>query len=149
VNSPTWLDDNTVLYGINDQLWKYDLPSGSASVIAKLGDTGQVSQIAPSKDGAYVYISVQKTNTSDGLGFELVRLGLRNQPISPALQKIRLLIPNLVNGCALGYTNFTHPTITTQGSSSSRDLCIQNAKDYLQPYGVDLSLFQFVFLASN
>lgn len=144
VNSPTWLDDHTVLYGVNDELWKYDLPSGQATLITKFDSSGQVSEITPSKDGAYLYITVQKTTQSGDLSFELVRLGLHNQPITPMLQRLRLIIPNNVNGCELGYINFARPAVTVHPTSASQDACMLSAKNYLQGYGVDPASIQLV-----
>jgi hypothetical protein len=148
VNAPAWLDDNTLLYGVNDKLWKYDISSKTSSIITSLGSSGQISQVSPSKDGAYIYMSVQKNNDSGDFSFALSRLGLNNQPRAAGLNRIQLVVPNTVSGCSLGYTNFTHLTITVKNISSSQEACLQSSKTYLQQYGVDLSSLQFSIVAN-
>ena len=147
VNSPVWLDDHTLLYGVSDGVWKYDVQSGSATLLASVGDVGQVSQITPSKDGAYIYISIQETNNTDGLSFQLSRLGLRGQVSSVAVQKIKLLIPNTISSCNLNYINFTKTTILVQGSLADKQTCLKSAQDYLWQYSVNVSQLQFTFVS--
>lgn len=147
VSAPSWLDDRTVLYGISDELWKYDITTHIATIMTKIGDIGQVSQIAPSKDGSYIYISVQKTTQNGDFSFELARLGLHGQPASPIMPALRLIVPNDVNGCSLGYTNFVRPAVNIYPKTASADACMQTARSYLQTYHIDLSQVQLMTAA--
>jgi hypothetical protein len=141
VDSIVWLNNDTILYGVASNLWSYNIQSQSTNVLADVIDFGSVSGIYPSQDGSYIYISIEAQPTNN---IYLTRLGLNNQPVSALMQQLQVFLPNIYEGCSLGYLNFTSPTITVQGTDSSSENCIAVAQSYLQTYTINTSNLYFV-----
>lgn len=139
VNSPVWLDDDRIVYGITDKLWLFTLSTGHASAIASVGGTGAISQLAPDIDGSYLYISMQKTDTRRDIQFRILRIGLAGQDtLNPLAQKLATVFPYTLNDCSIGYVNFLRTSVTANNQG-----CIQKAKDLLNSYGVDQGSLDF------
>ena len=141
VDSITWLNNTTVLYGIASNLWSYNIQTQTANVLTNVSDLGYVSEIYPSQDGSYIYIGIQSSSTNN---IYLTRLGLNKQPVSAIMQQLQIFLPNIYQGCSLGYLDFTSPTIVVQDTDSSGLNCIASAQVYLQTYGVNIANLDFV-----
>ncbi len=142
--SPVWLDDNTLLYGVNNRVMRFDLSTGEASTYISFDPvTGSPSQIKPSVDGDYVYVSIQKGGNRPELSFRLDRIPLQGQnPPTVPIHEFNLLIPNTIGGCDLNYINFAHFSIITNPVSPSTN-CIPAVKEYITSYKVPLAGVSF------
>lgn len=144
--SPVWLNENTILYGVDNKVMRYDIDTGSASTLLSFDQvTGTPSQIVVSQEKDYVYVAIQKGGDRSGIAFRLERIPLNNkQPTSdvPA-QKLNLLIPNTVRGCDINYVNFTRFSITLQYNDGVTADCTPAVRDYLTSYDVPLQEISF------
>lgn len=133
VDSIVWLNNTTILYGIAGNLWSYNTQTQTSNILANTSVFGYVSEIYPSQDGSYIYIGVQNANTNN---IYLTRLGLENQPVSALMQQLQVFLPDVYEGCSLGYLAFTSPAIIVGETSTAASNCTIAAKNYLQTYGI-------------
>jgi len=141
VNSPNWLNDTTLLYGISNQLWMYDVTTGSSRVIAATDSADAITGIVPDHDNNYVYFLDHQGNGN----YKLMRVGLRNQKISPTSIKLSVFLPNNVDECVMGYINFTQLAVMVHGPDGSDSDCISKTQQYLTLYGVSLTGLSIFF----
>lgn len=140
-NDPAWLDDNKLLYGINNQLWEYSLNSGEAKVIAAMGQNQAIVTVLPSPDKTFIYLSAQKDSGSNNY-LSLYRVGLKNQSVSQSHAIIDAKLPWLVDGCFLSLVNFTTPTIEVV-QNNPYDGCIDVAKRFVGSQTVNIDDFSY------
>jgi len=136
VNSPVWLNDNTLLYGVTSGLWSYDLQNSSSQKIGDVSRTGYVSSITPDKTGKYIYLLVQN-NSNSGKSFLLQRINLEGKQPPGIYVRLGVYLPNTVDECSLGYENFVTMTIEVYGPAESQDDCLGKARDYLKLYNAN------------
>ena len=142
-NDPVWLDDNKLLYGVNNQLWEYSMDSGEAKVIAVMGQNRAIVTILPSPDKTFVYLSAQKISGSNNY-LSLYRAGLKNQIVSESESHniIDSKLPWMVDGCFLSLVNFTKPTIEVV-QNNPYDGCIEVAKRFVSSQTVNIDDFSY------
>ncbi|HVI60603.1 MAG TPA: hypothetical protein VM535_00420 [Candidatus Saccharimonadales bacterium] len=140
-----WLNDNEFIYGVRGSLWKANLASNQSGTVAQING-GNISELAVSFDGAYVYMSSAAGDKS-----ELTRLGLKGQQPPKYLQTLSVFLPEKVGVCSLNYINFTRPTLTVSYPSSGTipEQCVRAAKIELKYYGLDPNKFGFTSTAYN
>lgn len=141
VNSIVWSNNSTILYGVGSNLWSYNIETQTANVLANVIDFGYVSGIYPSQDGSYIYVGIQDSSTNN---VYLTRLGLNNQPVSTLMQQLQVFLPNIYQGCSMGYLDFTSPTVIVQGTDTTSENCVSVAQSYLQIYTIKTSDLNFV-----
>lgn len=142
--NPVWLNDNTLFYSINDQLWSYDVQTQRSQVIADMPNGEQIQALTVSTDDAYVYLV-----TSDSDGDQAIRrVGLNGQQVPSIVYNLQdfLLIPSIPGaGYSFGLVNFSgKPAVQVlvyAGSSSATSL--QSAMQILQQDGFNLGQLQF------
>lgn len=142
--NPVWLNDNTLFYNINDQLWSYNIQTQRAQVISNMPNGEQIQQIVVSTDGAYIYLV-----TTDTAGTPTIRrVGLHDQQVPNIvyqLQEFLLTPPTPGSGYAIGLINFSgEPTVQvvlSDGSNATNSL--QSTMQTLQQDGFNLSQLQF------
>jgi len=142
--NPVWLNDNTLFYSINDQLWSYSVQTQRSQIIANMPNGEQIQELTVSTDGAYIYLV-----TSDSDGDQAIRrVGLQGQQVSNIVYQLQdfLLIPPVPGaGYSFGLINFSgEPAIQVlvyAGSNSATSL--QAAQQVLQQDGFNLSQLQF------
>jgi len=141
VNNLTWLDDKTLFYSLNDRLWRFKLGSDQAEVIAAMDTNHAITEIAPSPDQSYIYLTAQNTAGSNN-DLSVYRVGLKGQPVSDAVQQAAAHLPWLVGRCLLSLTNFTSPTIQSYGGQPE-DNCPSVARRFVQSLGLDQTKFTY------
>jgi hypothetical protein len=139
----TWLDDNTLFYSVQDQLWSYDLLSQSSRLITNMPLGDSIQEIAISTDKAYVYLATADTNKN----ITVRRVGLKDQKVPDFIYQLQDILPQEVTnpGYEMRLYNFAgKPTVTVipnDGPHSTPPL--QSAMQTLQGEGFDLSKLQF------
>lgn len=143
VNNLTWLNDDTILYSINDQLWRYDLKSSSSEVVAKALSGHSISFITFDPDHTYAYLSVQDlAGNNDSFSIERVSLG--GQSSDSVASKLSGHFPQLMGSCYLQYLGFGSPATIRISGSTNRVDCTAIAPLYVQQFKVDPSSLRFV-----
>lgn len=140
-----WVDDNTLIYGINNAIWTYSINT-KRSVILSQSTTGQqILQLSLSSDSSYVYavlISTQQPTAT----YEVARVGLRGQSVSNTnlMGELSVFLPYPVNlNCSATYVNFSSPGVITKAIGVSPSACIQSTQAYLQEDSIDTSKLSF------
>lgn len=139
INAPEWLNDNELFYGIAGQLWEYSLQSKSANQVADISNFGYVSELNIDEGDTYLYVVVQNTQSTQA-SFQLVRFGLNGQVSQNVMQQLQVALPNTINGCLIGYINYTKPTVTAPGLGTNGQSCTQVAATYLSQEAINASL---------
>jgi hypothetical protein len=134
INAPVWLNETTLLYGLQGSLWTFNTITGQANVIAAMPSGDYVSGITPSSDSAYIYILLQDNNTSGSPAYHLYRTGLKGQTVTATQSGLDALLPDTIGQCILGYLDFTQPGVLINGPAGQASSCIQQAQSYFQPY---------------
>lgn len=135
ITNPTWLDDTTLFYDDNDQIWRYNLSSSSAQLIANTPLGKAVTELSISDDKAYVYLGSLLINNSP----VIERVGLRNQPVSPTLYRLQSIMPYASSGYFMSLVNFTKTTVLVSPLPPLTDTniqYIQAATAQLQSLGI-------------
>jgi len=143
VTSPVWLGNNAIFYGVNNGVWRYSLAAEKADLLATTPSSNfDVYQLTLSQDDAYIYVLTQSIQSSNRL-YVLSRLGLLNQPASTVVLGLQAFLPNTVDGCSIGYLNFSQPIVIAQPTDSPTLNCNSVAQTYLQEYGLDTASLKF------
>jgi hypothetical protein len=131
IDSGAWLDDNTLFYQYNNQLWTYDLSQKTANTLATMPGSELIGGVSVSADGSYVYLT---TSTSDGASNIVRRVGLRGQAISSQIVELDGILPIDASAYTLGLWNFSgKPTIVVYVTpGSDPDISLQSAKQNMQ-----------------
>jgi hypothetical protein len=143
INNARWLDNSTLFYSINDQLWTYNLNNQRADLVTvtSLGET--IEDLAISDDKSYIYIS---TATVSGANQAIKRIGLQGQNVVDNIYKLKDIVPRPLDEFSLDLVNFKTPlTILVQpypDSAVSAQLDLQAAQVKLQQAGIDLNKLQ-------
>lgn len=146
INNPVWLDNNTVLFSVYNQLWEYSLTSASAKVVASAPKGHAITSIQLGDNGDYAYLSVQSTPGSNN-DLMIERFGLKGQAGPAFINTLQQKLPILQEGrCLLSLTNFSSPTIQIFGGQPE-DNCPAAAANYVQQFGIDPS--RLTYLSTN
>ena len=140
-SNPLWLDNSTLFYSFNDQLWTYNITTQAGSLVANapLGNT--IQELSLSDDKAYIYMGVNHINNSSNIK----RVGLHNQPVASVLSQLQSIMPFTGDGYFMSLVNFTSPVVLITplppltGSTSSY---LQTGIGQLQQQGIDTSNIQ-------
>jgi hypothetical protein len=140
ISNPVWLNDNTLFYSVNDQLWSYSLKSQKSSLIANTPLAAPISSLAISTDGSYVYLS-----TVGGTGESAIRrVGIKNQKAPDYLYKLQSFLPVTFDSYSLGLVNFNGPTVVVQPNPDTDPQAdLTAAQKTLHDYGFDVSKIRF------
>jgi hypothetical protein len=132
VSNPVWLDDNSLFYSQNDQLWQYDRLTQKSNLVANMPLGAIILAASLNPDKAYIYLSASGTNGTTSIK----RVGLKGQAVPKFIFQLQSILPKNINNCALGMINFTGVTVTVSPGSPG---CQQAAATELQQDGFDLS----------
>jgi len=143
VNSPYWLSNNTLLYGVSNVLWSYDLEKGESVVFSNLTPGDNISAVISDAGQQYVYLAIQKDE-----GGEIERISLRGQKSPDFIYQLDIFLPKSTDNYAINYVNFTQPIILVQPFEDVEDPAspqgaLQAAQSELSQDGFDLSKLQF------
>ncbi len=143
INNPLWFDDNTLLYSVNDQLWRYSVSSTKSSVIATTQKNHAITALLLDSSKSYVYMSVQSTGASNR-NLSIYRFGLQGQMVPDLIFKLGKLLPWVSGLCSSSIINFTSPSILVQSFiTPSTASCLENTQTTLQEDGFNISTLGF------
>ena len=132
-----WLNNDVILYSVDNKLWTYSLQKGQAVAVANLSPESTIGEIAVDKDAHFIYLSVI---ASQGGGIK--RVGLSGQKVADFVYQLDVFLPTTKGQCTIDYVNFTRPTISVTTAGSPSAACQNTAKDELRQDGFDLSQLQ-------
>ena len=142
ISNPVWLDNYRLIYSVKDQLWQYDIGTSAAKLIANMPLGGDISQIAISDGGEYVYLSVAGINGASG---SIKRVGLKGQSVPSIVYQLQDILPKNLEDCTISLVNFTAPAVLVSSSSPDlSQLCIKAASDELSQDGFNLNQLQLI-----
>lgn len=102
--NPHWTNNTTLFYSQQNTLWQYDTSTQNASAYAALGADTEINSITSDEQENYVYI-----NGVIGSTHALLRVGLKDQPVSPNAYDLSIYLPIITEeGCTINYINFTN-----------------------------------------
>lgn len=135
IGALAWLDNNTLVYSIGNNLWSYKLNLGQASVMASLQPGTTITHIALGEDSQYFYVASQTPN-----GGLISRIGLHGQTAPEAAYIISVIFPQSLSpgDCTVNSVNFTQITLNVVYSSSVNN-CQSLLQTTLRQYGIDSS----------
>ncbi len=131
-------------YVTSNQLWVYDITTKLSQAVANTPPGQNLSEIAASSDGAYIYLSAGTIGNS--IRQTLFRLGIKGQPKPPNyVYQLPVILPNSAQACSLSYINFTVPTILGYAGSDPDTTCKAAAESLFGIYGITASLLNYSF----
>lgn len=147
VSNLAWLDDNTLLYSTNDQLWAYSVSTGSARILANMPLAQGVSDISVSSDGAYVYVISLAQDGSSALR----RVGVKNQSVPAYMFQLQSIMPDELLTYSLDLAAFGQPPVilVKPHSGQAGNNYAGMASQELKSSGFDVSKFRFQVVQPN
>jgi hypothetical protein len=138
-----WLDNETLFYSSNDQLWTYNIDTQDTKLLANMPLGQGVTGLTISSDKAYIYMVTASTSSESDTAIR--RIGLQNQPVPKYMFRLQDIMPNRQNSYLMTLTAFSDPpTILVQPFKSN------DPKDYaglasqaLSSSGFDTAQFKF------
>lgn len=141
IQSVSWLDSDTILYGTDSLLWSYKFKDNIASIISAQPAGNAISEISIDESRSYAYIQVASEEKSN-----LFRLGLKNQKVRKDVLQLGALLPETYGGCYIKYINFTEPTILiSPGLEASAATCLAAAKEEVGLFNLSPENFKYSF----
>lgn len=141
ISHPAWLDSNTLIYNVNNEVWSYNLKEQLASVVSVLTPGSTINEIAVSEDAKYIYAALTNDN-----GGEIERIGLKGQKAPPIVYQLDAFLPVDLQDSSINYVNFYgSPIILVQpfgDTALSPQANLQAAQNELHQDGLDLSQLQ-------
>ena len=141
ISSFTWLDDDSVLIGVDNRLWQYDIQSKISKLLTSVTMGNTIFGVYASVDLGQVYFTTRNSERSQ---IYRVPTSKSQSAVSTDLGKLPLILPDSFGFCVVSYVNFVKPIITVKyPRPDARENCIQTAKDELSYFDINPSLFTF------
>jgi hypothetical protein len=142
-----WLDNNTIFYSSNDQLWIYKLDAQKSELLANMPLANPITGMALSADKSYIYLTTMDSTSS--VNAAIRRVGLKGQKTPDYIYSLQSILPLNLDAFSLNLVNFnpSRPTIIVQpfgDNSVTPPTYLQAAKTELQQRGFDISKLQFI-----
>lgn len=130
VISPVWLDENSLIYSLGSNVWRYDLNTGKAYVIISISPVvGSFSMVQPDDTHDFIYTAIYKGNTStQNYILNRVSLGSKQVIDSSIARSLSVVLPDTSNGCSINYMNFTALAIVTKQTAGGAN-CVAETKN--------------------
>jgi hypothetical protein len=137
-----WLDKDTLLYSLNDELWTYSVNGQKSQLLSNTPLSSSITGLYVSSDRAYVYITTFDSFTSDRA---IRRIGLRGQRVPGYIYQLQAIMPLQLNSRYLSLVNFYGPPNILVSVYPPEDIqpAISSAKRSLQNRGFELSELRF------
>jgi hypothetical protein len=130
-----WLDNDNLVYSVNDQLWSYKFSAKRASLLANMPMGGTILNIAPDDSRSYLYAML-----TDAAGnMKMDRIGLAGQRVNSQVYLLQSVMPEDLGDYSMDMINFTAPVIYVQSNSDSpANLFIGKAQEQLKAQGFNI-----------
>jgi hypothetical protein len=149
--NPVWLNNNTLFYSTDDQLWSYNVRDQKAHVIATapLGET--IQELDVSADKSYIYM-ISSVAGEQGM-LAIRRVGLQGQKIPAIIYNLQDILPQSTPGAgySLGLVNFSGEPVVqvVAAGGSTASAALSAAQQELQGDGFNLSDLKFSVIQSD
>ncbi|TAK89097.1 hypothetical protein EPO04_03280 [Patescibacteria group bacterium] len=142
INSPTWLNDYTLLYGIQDGLWSYNIQNQQAHKIANIPLAEPISEIQISHNKEYAYVVVGEEGTAS-----IKRIGINNQTTPKVVLALQNLLPLTLSQSTIQLINFSgKPAVVVKPIPGIPQTNYQQeAQNELKLDGIDLNQIELRF----
>jgi hypothetical protein len=141
INSVSWYGKENVLYAVGTNLWSFNLANQESHIIFS-AQGKNVSSIVAEHSPLPIFLTLENQGQHSSL-FYLVRIAGGHETPSSLEEQLEVFLPNTINGCSLGYTNFSSLVVTVISAPGSEQTCLDVAHSYLQEYGVNPSGLNF------
>lgn len=147
IDSLVWLNNNTIIFGLNNGVWEYSLITKKAVLMTQSTTGQQVTSITFNQNNMVLYVGLENIQQSTPT-YQLDAIYLNGYTPSNLnlLEQLAVYLPNTINGCYIGYSNFNVLNITVQAPPSMQQVCLQVAQSYLQQYGVNINNLNFTLV---
>lgn len=137
-----WLNDSTLLYTMNDELWTYNLPERKAQLFSNMPLSESVTGLSISLGQDYVYVTTYNSFTTS---YVLRRIGLKDQKVPKYIYRLQDVMPMRLSGHYLSLINFSgKPTVIVPiYPGESESTIVTSAKAGLIKRGFDISNLRF------
>lgn len=142
VNNITWLNDSTLFFTVNNQLWKYIVSSSRSELVANTGTNHSIVSMSVSSDGSFLYMSVEN-NAGSSSSLVIDRYPLLGQVTPSYIFKIQSELPWLDGRCLLYAINFASPPTIFSYGGQPEDNCQVVAQNYVSKFGISPSNFNY------
>ena len=134
-----WLDDKTLLFSKESELWSYNTQAQKSSLIANMPLAPLILELQVDETRQYVYVVV---GAEDNTGVQIKRVGLKSQKIAESLIQLQDILPLTVDDCEIDLVNFSHLIITAT-PIFTHESCVSKAQGALGSRSIDLSSIDF------
>lgn len=146
ISSLVWLDNKTLLYAVDNQLWRYDSASKIAERIANMPDKGAISGISPSDLKDYVYVAAEHGYNKP----VIKRVALQGQAFDETVNRLQDIMPIITNDYLMAVVNFSQPTVFVQPTAYANiGTYAQAAIEDLKARGINIDKVHLVFGQTN
>ena len=138
----TWLNDTSLLYGLDDGLYRYDLGATVSDEIVSLGGGRTVTGVSVSRDQQRLFVIAGSPRSSNTQGYSVLKIDLKsfNHPLTA---RLAVLFPLRLDVCSAQLVNFIKPTIViTPFNPSVIDSCQQTVTADIASIGAQGSGYQ-------
>ncbi|MBC7764538.1 hypothetical protein H7Y29_02395 [Microbacteriaceae bacterium] len=135
---PVWLNNDTLIYTSENNVWSYNTSTNTSSVVATTPKYVSVQSLKKSDDAETLYF----TGSADNL-LTLYRIQKQGNSLSDTQKIGESNMQTLSKLCHVRYVNFTKIQLVLQTAESTRAECTNDAKNYLSTIGVPLDSFQY------
>lgn len=142
VSNPAWIDDTSLVFTVNNDLWRYNVTSQQSELLASDSAATTTTDVAISDDNGYAYVVVTNLDNSSSI----MRAGLKNRSATPDIvTKLNDLFPMTTNGYTMTLVNFAAPpsVVVEPASAATAQSNLQQAAQQVQSFGFDTSGLRF------
>ena len=129
VDELAWLNDTSLFYSVNDQIWSYNITSQKSRLFANTPLNQNVAELSVSTDKAYLYMV---TVGADG-SFAIRRIGLEGQKTPENIYELQSILPEDLDSYSIGLVNFTRLDVLVE------PYAIDPSTDYVAKAKIDLA----------
>jgi hypothetical protein len=142
VSQLKWLNNNTLIFATDDEVWSYSLSTQSLKLMAITYNGSSVTDLALSDDKSYIYLV---TYDSSSKNYAIGRLNLEGQSVSSSISQLWGILLSSANNYSLNMINFKQPAVILVQPLPSAPSAnyAQMASTDLSGGGFDVSGLQF------
>jgi len=136
---PAWINNHSLAYIINNQLWLYNLGSQLSNLIAISPSNKPILNLSVGPNKTNLYVSLLGTRNNSSANY-LVRYSLNNRAVPALVNLLSEKLPWVGGFCSYDYVNVNGPSVTARSFFPqvypASLTCQQQASTILKSIGV-------------